>query len=148
MSNLESICEADRRLGLSHVNIAHTGVKAHRGKVVNKNLALIIFDSRKSNEITVALWKLEEGEAVTSRNLPFPAGMLWDWDWRAEAVEKAFEELLLTLDSMAVGLINPETQNSRQQLRDGCATAMAKQVERGLSVHPRIIEARAAGSNI
>lgn len=100
MTDYEPICEAERRLGLSYVNIAQRGVKAHPGKMVNEHLALVLFDRPNSKETMVVLWRLKEGEAVTSKNLPFPVGMLWDWDWRAEAVEKAFNELLLTLHSV------------------------------------------------
>lgn len=95
MTNYEAISEAECRLGLSYINIAHRGVKSHPGKMVNEHLALVLFG--RSNETTVALWRIEDGEAVTSKNLPFPLGMLWDWDWRAKEVEKAFDELLLTL---------------------------------------------------
>jgi hypothetical protein len=36
---------------------------------------------------------MERHEAITSETLPFGLGMLWDWDWRAEAVQAAFDRL-------------------------------------------------------
>jgi hypothetical protein len=114
MSNYEPICEAERRLDLSYINIAHRGVKAHLGKMVSEHLALILFDRRSSNETMVVLWRMKEGEASTSKNLPFPVGMLWDWDWRAEAVENAFSELLLTLNPLSTRSHNAEIESARE----------------------------------
>jgi hypothetical protein len=76
------------------VNIAGRGVKAHLGKMISENVALVLFDRPSSRETIVALWRIGEGEAITSQNLDFPLGMLWDWDWRAEAVAAAFAEML------------------------------------------------------
>jgi hypothetical protein len=97
MIDCPPICEAERRLGLSTINIAQRGVKSHLGKMVNKHLALLLFDQPKSQQTMVALWNMDASETVSSKSLPFPTGMLWDWDWRAEAVEKAFGELLSSL---------------------------------------------------
>jgi hypothetical protein len=36
---------------------------------------------------------MERQQAITSETLPFGLGMLWDWDWRAEAVQAAFDRL-------------------------------------------------------
>lgn len=148
MTVYEPICEAERRLGLSYINIAHRGVKAHPGKMVNERLALVLFDRPSSSETMVTLWRIKEGEAVTSKNLPFPVGMLWDWDWRAEAVENAFNELLATLNPVSTGASDAGIQAARAQLKECSAEAMEKQLERGLSAHPRIAEARAAGADV
>jgi hypothetical protein len=90
----EPICEAERRLGLGYVNIAEHGVKAHPGRMVSDTTALLLFDRPRSGEMTVALWDMSSNQAITSETLPFGVGMLWDWDWRAEAVEKAFQRLV------------------------------------------------------
>lgn len=94
MSGYQPICEAERRLGLEYINIAERGVKSHPGRRVSDATALVLFDKPKSGEMIVALWSLHRHEAITSETLPFGIGMLWDWDWRAEAVEKAFGRLL------------------------------------------------------
>ncbi len=147
MTNVyEPACEAERRLQLSYINIAHRGVKSHLGKIVNDHLALVLFDRPKSRETTVALWNMRAGEAVTSRNLPFPSGMLWDWDWRAEALERAFEELLLPLDPNH--FTSNEIKVLREQLEEGVAQANSAHSERGVQVHPRMLEARSKGANI
>lgn len=99
MSAHEPICEAERRLGLEYINIASRGVKAHPGRMVSETTALVLFDKPRSNETIVALWSLTHNEAVTSETLPFGLGMLWDWDWRAQAVEAAFEKLAPTTDA-------------------------------------------------
>lgn len=91
----EPICEAERRLGLEYINIAERGVKSHPGRRISDDLALLLFDKRAGGMI-VSLWDLNRNEAVTSETLPFGVGMLWDWDWRAQAVEAAFERLTLT----------------------------------------------------
>lgn len=85
------ICEAERRLGLEYINIAERGVKSHLGRRLSESLALVLFDKR--GETIAALWSLPENRTMTSETLPFGLGMLWDWDWRAELVEKAFERL-------------------------------------------------------
>jgi hypothetical protein len=148
MTEYQPICEAERRLGLSYINIAHRGVKSHPGKMVNDHLALVLFDRYSSKETTVALWRISTGEAVTSKNLPFQLGMLWDWDWRAQAVEKAFEELLTTLQPTTTIASELEHQITIDQLKQGAGEAIAMQLERGGSVHPRILEARSNGSNV
>ena len=125
MTNIyEPACEAERRLQLSFINIAHRGVKSHLGKMVNDHLALVLFDQPKSGKTIAALWCISEGEAVTSRNLPFPLGMLWDWDWRAQAVEQAFSDLLLTLDQRC---FTPMEINLLQQhlIEDAASTLKA-----------------------
>lgn len=94
MEKYEPICEAERRLGLEYINIAERGVKSHPGRRVSDTTALVLFDKPRSGEMIVALWSLMRHEAITSETLPFGIGMLWDWDWRAEAVEKAFGRLL------------------------------------------------------
>jgi hypothetical protein len=93
MSDYEPICEAERRLGLQYVNIAAHGVKEHPGRMVSDGVALVLFDKRRSGETIVSLWDLDHHQAITSETLPFGVGMLWDWDWRAKAVEAAFERL-------------------------------------------------------
>jgi hypothetical protein len=104
LSDYEPICEAERRLGLEYINIAARGVKAHPGRRVSDTTALVLFDKR-GGETIVALWNIERQQAVTSETLPFGLGMLWDWDWRAEAVEKAFERLAPAPEaSLAVSL--------------------------------------------
>lgn len=91
----EPICEAERRLGLEYINIAERGVKSHPGRRLSDDLALLLFDKTTGGMI-VSLWDLNRNEAVTSETLPFGVGMLWDWDWRAQAVEAAFERLTPT----------------------------------------------------
>jgi hypothetical protein len=103
MEKYEPICEAERRLGLEYVNIAGRGVKAHPGRRVSDSTALVLFDKPGSGEMIVALWSLEHHQAITSETLPFGIGMLWDWDWRAEAVEKAFGRLVGEETAPAVG---------------------------------------------
>ncbi len=94
MGRYEPICEAERRLGLEYINIAGRGVKTHPGKRVSDSTALVLFDKPGSGETIVALWSIDRQQAITSETLQFGLGMLWDWDWRAEAVEKAFGRLL------------------------------------------------------
>ncbi len=94
MSDYEPICEAERRLGLEYINIADRGVKAHPGRRVSDTTALVLFDKPGSDETIVALWSIEHQQSITSETLPFGLGMLWDWDWRAEAVHGAFERLI------------------------------------------------------
>lgn len=94
MSDYKPICEAERRLGLAFINIAGRGVKAHPGRLVSDSTALVLFDKPRSGEMIVALWSIDRQQAITSETLPFGLGMLWDWDWRAEAVEEAFGKLL------------------------------------------------------
>jgi hypothetical protein len=89
----EPICEAERRLGLEYVNIAARGVKAHPGRRVSDRTSLVLFDKPKTGEMIAALWSMERHEAITSETLLFGLGMLWDWDWRAEAVQAAFDRL-------------------------------------------------------
>ncbi len=84
-------CEAERRLGLSYINLAAHGDKSHLGRHLDEHLAVVLFD--KGSETIACLWDIASFRSITSKTLPFPLGMLWDWDWRAEAVEKAFEEL-------------------------------------------------------
>lgn len=93
VTQYEPICEAERRLGLQSVNIAARGVKAHPGRHVSDGTALVLFDRPGLGETIAALWDLDHHQAITSETLPFGLGMLWDWDWRAEAVEAAFERL-------------------------------------------------------
>lgn len=93
MKEYEPVCEAERRLGLEYVNIAARGVKAHLGRRVSETTALVLFDRPGSGEAIAALWDIVRHQAITSQTLPFGLGMLWDWDWRAEAVEAAFERL-------------------------------------------------------
>lgn len=93
MSDYEPINEFERRLRLEYINIAERGVKAHLGRRLSDGLVLVLFDRMKSGESIAALWSLNRNEAVTSELLPFGLGMLWDWDWRAEMVEAAFERL-------------------------------------------------------
>jgi hypothetical protein len=114
--------------------------------MVNDHLALVLFNRPKSGETMVALWNIRDGEAVTSKNLPFPAGMLWDWDWRAQAVEEAFSELLLPLD--ARHFTGAEVEMIRDQMKEGIAIAQAAQTALGHQVHPRIVEARSKGANV
>lgn len=128
----EPACEAERRLQLSYINIAHRGVKSHLGKMVNDHLALVLFDRPKSGETIASLWNIRAGEAVTSRNLPFSVGMIWDWDWRAEALEKAFEELLFALDPNH--LTSAEITSHREQLKEGVAQALSAYLDRGVQV--------------
>lgn len=90
---MEPISEAERRLGLEEINIAARGVKSHPGRRLQDGRALVLFDMRKTGETMVALWSLEQNRALTSETLPFGLGMLWDWDWRAELVQKAFDRL-------------------------------------------------------
>lgn len=87
------ISPAERRLGLEYVNIAGHGVKEHLGRRLSDDLALVLFDKRNSGETIATLWSLRECRALTSETLKFGLGMLWDWDWRAEQVEMAFERL-------------------------------------------------------
>jgi hypothetical protein len=94
LSDYEPICEAERRLGLEYINIAGRGLKTHQGRRVSDSTALVLFDKPGSHEMIVALWSLDRQQMITSKALPFGLGMLWDWDWRAEAVEQAFEQLL------------------------------------------------------
>jgi hypothetical protein len=68
-------------------------VKAHPGRRVSDRTALVLFDKPRSRETIAALWSMERHEAITSETLPFGLGMLWDWDWRAEAVQAAFDRL-------------------------------------------------------
>jgi len=95
VTDREDHYEAGRRLGLSWINIAQHGVKSHLGKMVSDTRALLIFDRPKTRSTMVALWDLEQGKAITSteEGLNFPSGMLLDWDWRAEAIQAAFERL-------------------------------------------------------
>jgi hypothetical protein len=102
MSEYEPICEAVRRLGLRYINIAAHGVKEHLGRYVDDGVALILFDKPSGGETITALWDLDDQRVMTSETLPFGLGMLWDWDWRAEAVEAAF------------GRLAPSTRNELQ----------------------------------
>lgn len=86
-------CAAYERLGIDYINIASHGVKAHPGKLLNEGIALVLFDKPSTNGCIAALWSIEYGEAITSEDLPFPVTMLWDWDWRAQKVEDAFDRL-------------------------------------------------------
>lgn len=95
----EPACEAERRLGINYINAASHGNKSHLGKLVGDDVALLLFDKPSTNQTIVALWDLKNGQAITSKDLPFPLGMLWDWDWRAEMVQKAFNHLLETRNS-------------------------------------------------
>jgi hypothetical protein len=84
-------CEAERRLGLSYINIAAHGNKSHLGKYLDNHRAIVLFS--KGSETIACLWDIASFRSITSKTLPFSLGMLWDWDWRAEAVQKAFTEL-------------------------------------------------------
>jgi hypothetical protein len=93
MADPEPKCEAEARLGISWINLAKSGVRTYLGKMISDDVAIVLFD-RGTDETVVCLWDLEDAQAITSKNLPFSSGMLWDWDWRAEMVERAFEELI------------------------------------------------------
>ena len=93
MSVYEPICEAQKRLGLEYINIAQKGVKEHLGRRLTDDLVLVLFDRAGGTETIAALWSLRHNSSVTSENLPFGLGMLWDWDWRALAVDEAFARL-------------------------------------------------------
>ncbi|NTF17112.1 hypothetical protein G6L37_01540 [Agrobacterium rubi] len=93
MTGYEPINEFEKRLRLEYINIAQRGVKAHLGRRISDSLVVVLFDRPKTGESIAALWSLPCNEAVTSENLPFGIGMLWDWDWRAELVEEAFDRL-------------------------------------------------------
>lgn len=84
-------CEAERRLGLSYINIAAHGNKSHLGKYLDNHRAIVLFS--KGSETIACLWDITSFRSITSKTLPFSLGMLWDWDWRAEAVQEAFTEL-------------------------------------------------------
>lgn len=66
-------------------------MKEHLGRMVDDNKALIIYGGRDTT--IVALWSLTKCRALTSEKLNFGHSMIWDWDWRAQAVEKAFARL-------------------------------------------------------
>lgn len=89
----EPINEVERRLGLYYINIASHGVKRHLGRHISDDVAIVLFDKHSSDETIVSVWDLNHYSAITSRTLGFPLGMLWDWDWRADALEKAVNEL-------------------------------------------------------
>lgn len=91
---MEPVSEAERRLGLEYINIAAHGVKRHPGRRLSENRVLVLF-SKGRDETIAALWDTENQQAVTSETLPFGLGMLWDWVWRAQQVEQAFERLAL-----------------------------------------------------
>lgn len=93
MTGYEPPNEFERRLGLEYINIAEHGVKAHLGRRISDDLAILLFDRPKSGESIAALWSLDRNEAVTSETMPFGLGMLWDWDWRAEHVKDVFDRL-------------------------------------------------------
>jgi hypothetical protein len=87
------VCEAERRLRLEYINIAQHGVKEHLGRRLTDDVVLVLFDRRRGDGSIAALWSLRQCSAITSQDLPFGLGMLWDWDWRAKAVEQAFDRL-------------------------------------------------------
>jgi hypothetical protein len=95
----EPLNEVEARLGLSWINTAKRGYRAHQGKMVGERLALLLFGKQTTGETIVSLWDIEDGRAITSETLQFPVTMLWNWDWRAEQVEQAFARLAPAMDS-------------------------------------------------
>jgi hypothetical protein len=90
MTQSQPLSAFEQVLNLEYINLASHGVKEHLGRRLSDELVIVLFGSNP-NECSVALWDLEKYQAINSVKLPFGAGMLWDWDWRAEQAKAVFD---------------------------------------------------------